>query len=456
MSKEKFLESLEKKLKILNDSEKEDIINEYRDIIEEKIKHGKTEEEAVKEFGNINKLAEEILSAYKINPDYNSNNKSGNFVNECENLIKTGAKKLSDVTDEVVDGFKKSNIELNAETIFEIIIKIILILLGLAILKIPFYFVSEVGSGIFGIGIYPFSRITSSIWKILVEFIYIVVCLLVIIVFIKKYTNNKDTNVINYENNKQGKSKNINNNQTKQENIKNKAKKKQTDDALGTLLLLISKLFIIFVILIPLWMIIIFLLLVLSFIIYLIFMKIGVYGFLLLLLGILGIFITISSVIYNLMFNNKKVHLWPILVNFILIIVGTMLSFNYIINLEYIDNIPNDTKKNIIKYEEVIDKKTYIPNDYELIVDNNLENNKVVIEVEYCRDYGNIEKHISNEEGNNYISINNIYNGDFENFKKTNKLFFDNLKHNKVYNYSLLYEYKIKVYTNEVTKELID
>ena len=133
-----------------------------------------------------------------------------------------------------------------------------------------------------------------------------------------------------------------------------------------------------------------------------------------------------------------------------------MLSFNYIINLEYIDNIHNDTKKNIIKYEEVIDKKTYIPNDYELIVDNNLENNKVVIEVEYCRDYGNIEKHISNEEGNNYISINNIYNGDFENFKKTNKLFFDNLKHNKVYNYSLLYEYKIKVYTNEVTKELID
>ena len=58
------------------DEEKKDIINEYSDIIDEKVKHGKTEEESVKEFGNIDELAEEILKAYKINPNYNKSDLS--------------------------------------------------------------------------------------------------------------------------------------------------------------------------------------------------------------------------------------------------------------------------------------------------------------------------------------------------------------------------------------------
>ena len=70
MNKEKFIKELTKKLNILSEEEKNDIILEYEDIIEEKIKHGKTEEEAVKEFGDIDKLTKEILEAYKINPDY--------------------------------------------------------------------------------------------------------------------------------------------------------------------------------------------------------------------------------------------------------------------------------------------------------------------------------------------------------------------------------------------------
>ena len=47
MNKKVFLEKLEKKLKILNKDELDDIIEEYEDHINEKVASGKTEEEAV-------------------------------------------------------------------------------------------------------------------------------------------------------------------------------------------------------------------------------------------------------------------------------------------------------------------------------------------------------------------------------------------------------------------------
>ena len=53
MNKEEFLQKLEKELSILNNKERQDIIEEYKDTIEEKVKHGQTEEDAVRDFGNI-------------------------------------------------------------------------------------------------------------------------------------------------------------------------------------------------------------------------------------------------------------------------------------------------------------------------------------------------------------------------------------------------------------------
>ncbi len=192
MNKRKFLRELEKKLVILSDTEKEDILNEYRDIIEEKIKHGKTEEEAVKEFGSIEELSKEILSAYKINPEYqeqkkDSKDKTKDFVENTEDFIKKSAKKLSEVTEDVVENLKESDIELTTEKIFEIIIKVLLVLLGLAILKLPFYLVGELGASIFNIGFAPFNWIGEVLWKIIVEIIYLLACGLVLFTIVSKY-----------------------------------------------------------------------------------------------------------------------------------------------------------------------------------------------------------------------------------------------------------------------------
>ena len=125
MNKKEFLNKLEKALTILNEKERKDIIDEYKDTIEEKVKHGQTEEEAVEDFGNIDELVSGILDAYKIDPDYN--HKEGNlskFTEEGEKLIKKGANKLADMTREFADNIKDNDAEMNLNLAFEIIIKI--------------------------------------------------------------------------------------------------------------------------------------------------------------------------------------------------------------------------------------------------------------------------------------------------------------------------------------------
>ena len=70
MNKEDFLNRLKSKLSILDNDEVSDILSEYIEHIDEKVKDGSSEEDAIKEFGNIDELARDILSAYKINGDY--------------------------------------------------------------------------------------------------------------------------------------------------------------------------------------------------------------------------------------------------------------------------------------------------------------------------------------------------------------------------------------------------
>ena len=67
MTKDEFLRILDRKLQVINERERRDIIDEYRTHIEMKVQEGKTEAEAIEDFGDIDELVNEILDAYKIN-----------------------------------------------------------------------------------------------------------------------------------------------------------------------------------------------------------------------------------------------------------------------------------------------------------------------------------------------------------------------------------------------------
>ena len=445
MTKDKFLRELEKKLSILSEEERKDTINEYRDIIEEKVKHGKKESEAVKEFGSIDELSKEILNAYKINPDY----KSKDFVDGAEELIRKGAKKISEVTDDVVDSIKQSDFECTTSNVFEIILKVIILLIFLALLKIPIYLASELGSSVFRIGVEPFATIFSWIWKGLIEIVYLGICVLLIIKLITDYSKKDKTAKTNSK---------VKNTKIEEKTTKENKKVKK-NDTFETIVLILVRLFVIFTIIIPLVFVAFLFIVGLVILIYLLCKGIGVYGFLIATLGCLGFIICIIDLIYRGLIADKKIYLYPFLINILLIVIGGVMSISYIFDFEYHDSLPQnryETKTEI--FMEDIDKKTSISNyKKEIIVDNSIEDNKIKAEVTYYPKFVSIEKHEDTDEDKDYISfVTNEKDTTFSLNNKYTKMIMKDIKNKKIYNYNEFNDVKVKIYVNEKTKDLVE
>ena len=62
MNKEKFLAALRRRLRVLPVDEVERILAYYREMIDDKVESGWTEEDAVKEYGSVSALAQKILA----------------------------------------------------------------------------------------------------------------------------------------------------------------------------------------------------------------------------------------------------------------------------------------------------------------------------------------------------------------------------------------------------------
>ncbi len=66
MNKTEFLDELRKNVRMLEDSEQEDIISEYSQHIDMKVEGGMSEAEAIADFGPIDELIAETLAAYHV------------------------------------------------------------------------------------------------------------------------------------------------------------------------------------------------------------------------------------------------------------------------------------------------------------------------------------------------------------------------------------------------------
>lgn len=68
--KEEFLRELEERLAVLAESERQDILSEYAQHIDLRMAGGLSEEDAIRDFGDIRLLTAEILEAYHVDPNY--------------------------------------------------------------------------------------------------------------------------------------------------------------------------------------------------------------------------------------------------------------------------------------------------------------------------------------------------------------------------------------------------
>ncbi len=174
MNKEEFLEKLEEKISILEESEISDIVEEYSEHIDEKIKSGSTEKEAIKEFGDIDELASEILSAYKINKNHSSDRVS-NFVDEVIDNVK-------EVCNKIIKVLSHGSVK----DVLKLIIYIFILIVMCAIMKIPFEFLCEVIENAFDILPEGIEKIFDTILSIFINLSYIILAFLFFIKMLKE------------------------------------------------------------------------------------------------------------------------------------------------------------------------------------------------------------------------------------------------------------------------------
>lgn len=168
MNKNEFISELKSKLSILKKEEVNDIVNEYSEHIEEKVKSGKSEKEAIEEFGDIDELVSGILDAYKIDKEYYKK------TSILDNIAEDTKEVFNKIIKIISNGSSKEIIKLLAYILVTILI--------CYILKLPFYIIETFVNKLF-IGL-PISvyNVLSRCNSIIIYMIYII---FVFIVFIK-------------------------------------------------------------------------------------------------------------------------------------------------------------------------------------------------------------------------------------------------------------------------------
>lgn len=441
MNKEEFLTKLRKKLDVLEDKEIEDIISEYEGYIEEKKSRGLTEEEAVKELGDLNEISSDLLGAYKVKQ------KGSNYLNKFID-------KVSQIFDKVLNELSTKS----GKDILKFVVEICLIILLICIFKIPFIFIKDLGWNIFSTLSYPISNTFYSIWSFIIELSYFILAIILFIKIIQKryFEGISEKIVADLEeqdvkkNKKKIKKETIEASQTKE--IREVTPKKHS---IIDMVINICILFLKVIVTMCLFGVICYLigmafLIVIG--IYLLIKGITYFGIFILFIALfLGGVLLLQLGTYFIF--NKKVkgsHILAELITIILLTgIGLSISTIEIANTEIIYNSPYEKTKTTTK-ELSISEDLALYGNYNIIIDNTLTD---TIKIEYTYpDINNVEVDIDlSYYDNGYYLDYNISNLSW------NKNFFDefieNLKDKKIYINP--FEIEKNVYMSLNTQELL-
>ncbi|MBQ9845961.1 MAG: DUF1700 domain-containing protein [Oscillospiraceae bacterium] len=171
MTREEFFAKLNARLSVLNEQERKDIIEEYQSHIEFKIQDGKTEAQAISDFGDIDALADEILEAYHIDNNVTKQKNLEYYIKSCVGFV-------NDVTERILS--------LSVSDIAKIIVEFFVVLLAIWLLSIPVDMVSgSIQNTIYGFHFGGVSNMLAGIVNLFAELINLAVAFLIIYSFIK-------------------------------------------------------------------------------------------------------------------------------------------------------------------------------------------------------------------------------------------------------------------------------
>ncbi len=416
MSKNEFLRKLRKRLDVLEDTEIDDIISEYEGYIEEKVNAGLTEEEAVKELGELDLIVKEMLAAYKVKEKKEEVNTD--FLTRITN-------KISDF----VDSFDNKS----SKDIIKIIIEIALIMIIIGIIRLPFSLIKNLGENLFLDLGSPIGSIFADIWEFIIDLSYTVIAVIFFVKMLDKRLFKKVANNIVEKDEEEKEEKDKEYNNKSKEIVENTNDAQDTHDTINQICDGLFKAFWIFVS----FFLVCFLIgitIIFALMIYLLINGVKYYGILLLVLSLFlgGAFFLEVAINF---ICKRKMKSWVILTRLFIIIVlmGTGLTIGAIeiANTEIIYDYAKTDIKTITRNIEM--KNTLMIYNYDEIKIDNTLNDMVRIEYKYPDFKDNLKVEIEIDKcGYNAVCLEE----DIENFswnKDLFKLFINSLKKKKIY-----------------------
>lgn len=176
MTKQAFLDKLRSRLSILDDNEVDDIINEYADHIDQKVAAGKTEAQAIADFGDFNELVKAILSAYKIKDGAESSSTS-----QFKTWLHKAIDEITDFAKPLIDRVST----LQGDQIGYFIAYLFLTLITIWLVQLPFWIIDVLGNLI--LRIIPFvGGALGTILSVFIKLAQVVVSIVILIYGIQR------------------------------------------------------------------------------------------------------------------------------------------------------------------------------------------------------------------------------------------------------------------------------
>lgn len=170
MTKNEFFALLEEKLSILDKQEISDILEEYRNHIEFKMNDGKTEEQAIADFGDVDALAEEILSAYHINSETVYTKNGEYYIKAFVSFINRATEKF---------------LSFSLNDVAKVIVEFIFVIIVISLVGIPLHLIGSELSYLFAFLPSPMCNAITSIIKLSFDLINLVFAFIIIYSFVK-------------------------------------------------------------------------------------------------------------------------------------------------------------------------------------------------------------------------------------------------------------------------------
>lgn len=344
VKKKEFLRDLKKGLIGIDEEDKEDIIAEYNDYIDEKINNGMTEEEAVLFFGDASELAKELYKTYKPKNEVSKNT-------------------LEDFSEHLLSYIQNISQDLSSRSFKEIvylIIEILLFLLVISLGHIPFSLLINLGKNIFYILSSPFNRIFYYVWKFILELSYILMAFYIFKTALDKKFFQKE---ISYE---------------KKNNII--PPQGETIIKLFSYLLKFGAVIMLFALSIYL-MVMVF---VLALAVYLLLHQVYYFGLYLIIFSLFIFGFLFFVILYHFVASRKgcaKMFLISFVGTILLLGLGCVMALDELSKTEFISGVPSDLKLETLTEELIMNKDTvFIGNIANYNIDNNLDTIKVTYE----------------------------------------------------------------------------